>query len=276
MNASCSLTQSKTNIDLKQPTLSEGFGAILTVTSYNAAREAILLLGGTINITKFPRTTHLINLGASTLDDLVKEDWKGETGQIVIEEKIDGANMGFSLDFEKNIQVQNRSHYVNYTDHAQFKPLKAWLEKHAETLTRLLDLDHKFPERYVLYGEWVVAKHSIPYTSLPDYFMAFDFFDRLTKTFVSRELLERMLAGSGIQQVPLILSTDRITLNELLAFMKRKSSFYDGLIEGVYVRFEDEERKITKDRGKVVRSDFIAGDKHWGKLELKLNGILHV
>lgn len=32
--------------------------------------------------------------------------------------------MGFSLDYEGNILVQNRSHYVNYTSHSQFKPLK--------------------------------------------------------------------------------------------------------------------------------------------------------
>lgn len=232
--------------------MSEGFSAILTVSSHNAAREAILKLGGVVSVTKFPRTTHLINLGAMTSDDIVKDDWMDDLkGQIIIEEKIDGANMGFSLDYDRNLQVQNRSHYINYSSHAQFKPLKIWLERNRETIVNLLDLDSMFPERYILYGEWVAAKHSIPYTTLPDYFMAFDFFDRKTKTFTSREYLARMLEGTGISQVPLIRSTDVISRAELLAYMERKSKYYDGPIEGVYVRFENEKRAVTLDRGYV-------------------------
>jgi len=52
--------------------------------------------------------------------------------------------------------------------------------------------------------------------------MAFDFFDRKAKTFVSREYLERMLEGTGISQVPLIESTERISRVGLLAFMKKQ------------------------------------------------------
>lgn len=68
---------------MEKPTLSEGFGAILTVASHNASKEAILKLGGVVGITKFPRTTHLINLGAMTADDIVKDDWKDDLeGQV--------------------------------------------------------------------------------------------------------------------------------------------------------------------------------------------------
>jgi len=94
---------------MKTPTLSEGFGAIMTISSYNAAKEAVMKLGGTVFITKFPRTSHLINLGASTDDDIVQDDWKNNLkGNLVIEEKIDGANMGFSLDYDGKLLVQNR------------------------------------------------------------------------------------------------------------------------------------------------------------------------
>jgi len=94
---------------MKTPMLSEGFGAIFTISSQNAAREAVFKLGGDIQITKFPRTSHLINLGASTADDIVQDDWTDNlSGQLVIEEKIDGANMGFSLDYDGKLLVQNR------------------------------------------------------------------------------------------------------------------------------------------------------------------------
>jgi atypical dual specificity phosphatase len=138
---------------------------------------------------------------------------------------------------------------------------------------RLLDLDAMFPERFILYGEWVVAKHSIPYSSLPDYFLAFDFYDRKTKTFTSREYLSRILKGTGLSQVPLIKSTDIISREEILAYMKKQSLYYDGLIEGVYVRFEDEKRTVTLDRGKIVRPDFLSGNEHWTKVETQLNGL---
>ena len=253
---------------MKPPSLSEGFGAILTISSRNAAKEAILKLGGVVQVTKFPRTAHLVNLGASTEDDLVQDDWNDNLkGNMVIEEKIDGANMGFSLGYDGELLVQNRvsnqavappcsacifavlanppekkSHYVNHTSHAQFKPLAAWLARHSATLRSLLALDPKFPERYVLYGEWVVAKHSIPYASLPDVFLAFDFYDRQAKTFVSREYLERMLSGTGISQVPLVRKTEEISREALVALVEGKSAFYEGRVEGVYVRFENEQR----------------------------------
>ena len=94
----------------------------------------------------------------------------------------------------------------------------------------------------MLYGEWVVAKHSIPYASLPDVFLAFDFYDRQAKTFVSREYLERMLSGTGISQVPLVRKTEEISREALVALVEGKSAFYEGRVEGVYVRFENEQR----------------------------------
>jgi atypical dual specificity phosphatase len=103
--------------------------------------------------------------------------------------------------------------------------------------------------------------------------MAFDFFDRKDKTFVSREYLARMLEGTGISQVPLIELRGMISRSELLGYMKRQSAYYGGPIEGVYVRFENEKRSITEERGKIVRSDFIAGNEHWSKGETQMNAL---
>lgn len=182
--------------------------------------------------------------------------------------------MGFSLDWDGNIVVQNRSHYVQPTDHAQFKPLSGWLERHSAALQGLLNRDPQYPERYILYGEWVVAQHSIPYTHLPDRFLAFDLYDRVEKSFVSRKVLSGALCGTGIRQVPLVCEATSLSREQLLAFMDRRSEFYDGRIEGVYVRMESADGTKAVDRGKVVRGDFLAGNKHWSKENLRLNGIL--
>lgn len=259
---------------MSKPSRDEGFAAVVTVPSFPAARDAVHALGGTPPLRKFPRTPHLIDLGAATGDDLVAPSFRSSTPFVVVEEKVDGANFGISLDCNETLVVQNRSHTVNSLSHAQFRPLDAWLRTHGPALRALLLRDAQFPERYILYGEWLVATHSIAYLTLPDIFLAFDFYDRVTDTFASRDALSRLLHNTGIHQVPLVWrSVQGVTRNELVAMASRKSAFYDGPVEGVYVRFEDPERMVTVDRGKVVRVDFIAGNEHWNKGGLRLNAI---
>jgi len=54
--------------------------------------------------------------------------------------------------------------------------------------------------------------------------------------------LERMLSGTGISQVPLILKTNEVSRETLVGLVETKSAFYEGRVEGVYIRFEDEKR----------------------------------
>lgn len=42
------------------------------------------------------------------------------------------------------------------------------------TLCQILE-----PNRHILFGEWLFAKHSKHYTSLPAYFIAFDIYDKV-------------------------------------------------------------------------------------------------
>ena len=259
---------------LTRPALREGFGAVLSVSSFAAACEAVYLLGGPTTIIKFPRTPHLIDLGATSSDDIVLGA-QHMTGNLVVEEKVDGANMGFSLDWNRQVVVQNRSHYVCSTDHAQFKLLSTWVDRHLETLCRILGRDEQYPERYILYGEWVAAGHSIRYSHLPDTFLAFDLYDRHHKSFISRKLLSSALRGTGIEQVPLVCETSSVSVKELTDMVQQQSRFYNGRVEGVYIRTENKEKTRTIGRGKVVRSDFLAGNEHWSKGPLVLNGIVN-
>lgn len=258
---------------MERPTLREGFAAVCIVRSFYAANDLIKRLAP-IGILKFLRTGHLINLGAATDDDfLVTFNQTNHTPNVVITEKVDGANMGFSLSADKELLVQNRSHYINSTTHAQFRPLYQWIETHREGLYHVLDRDETFPERYILYGEWLVARHSIPYTRLPDRFLAFDLYDRLTKTFADRDTLEQLLAETNILLVPIIYRGPRPTEDTLKQMVRRQSQFYDGPVEGIYVKVEENGQVV--DRGKIVRNDFIAGiTEHWDKAPVRKNGIL--
>jgi atypical dual specificity phosphatase len=224
-----------------------------------------------LGLLKFPRTRHLLNLGSATRDDLLipPDDVKRIflNREVLVEEKIDGANMGLSI-VDCKIVAQNRSHYVSADYHVQFKHLDKWIHQHSPVLWEILESD-----RFILYGEWCYAKHSIPYSELSDWFTAFDLFDRLENKFWSRSRLEARLEGTGIALIPLICRRSFKNTEELRKLVQTKSRYYDGPVEGVVVRVCDSDDMFIEDRGKIVRSDFLSGDVHWMKYDCNPNGL---
>ena len=121
---------------------------------------------------------------------------------VCIEEKVDGANLGITVDDDLKLVVQNRSHFVNSKTHPQFSTLDAWVEEHSAALYELLE-----SRNLVLFGEWLYAKHSIRYTHLPGYFMAFDLYDKTVGKFFSWRERNRQLEGACIPVVRQISET---------------------------------------------------------------------
>ena len=88
---------------------------------------------------------------------------------MIIEEKIDGSNLGISIDKDFKITYQNRSHYVCADEQTQWKGLDRWREANRGIWDVL-------NEDIILFGEWMAYKHSIHYTKLPGNFILFSFF----------------------------------------------------------------------------------------------------
>lgn len=231
----------------------------------------------TILLHKFPRTRHLLNLGAATRDDLILSEKDaaqfldttgGKNLKIVVEEKVDGANLGISVDpVTFQMRVQNRGHFVNSATHKQFCQLDKWLAEHQPALWQLLG-----ETGYVLYGEWLYAKHSIHYTALPDVFLAFDLYDPASKQFFSRRRLVHTLDGTGIHLVREMqrttTTTTTITLRDLAT--TSLSAYNNGPVEGIYVRKENADWLI--DRAKIVRAGFTNSIvDHWTRVTLIKN-----
>ena len=114
----------------------------------------------------FPRTAHLFDTGGSavTSDDWVLSDMSSffrdvrDEAHVVVEEKIDGANLGLSLSSDLQILTQNRCHYVSDADHSQFGTLSCWIQKHQQALVKILSSPANFKERaasqgLILYGK---------------------------------------------------------------------------------------------------------------------------
>lgn len=77
--------------------------------------------GSSCLATKFPRTRHMLDLGGVSRDDLLMDAREvdaflaaaRDAGGLVAEEKIDGANLGISMDpTTYQLRFQNRSHLV--------------------------------------------------------------------------------------------------------------------------------------------------------------------
>ena len=54
------------------------------------------------------------------------------------------------------------------------------------------------------------------------------------------------------------------------------SCFYDGPVEGVYIRLCDEDLGFTTKRAKIVRNDFLSGNEHWSKNQYTMNIVVSI
>lgn len=216
---------------------------------------------------RFPHTPHLAWLGPGTpRDDKVlapPEAAELIAGEVVVEEKVDGANLGFSVDDDGTLRAQNRGSYLDLdAPQGQWRPLRRWLATRHDALIEAL-----FPD-LVLFGEWCYAVHSVRYARLPDWFLAFDVYDRSSGSFWSVERKNRLAADLGLAVVP-ELGRGRYDLEGLKRLMGR-SRLSDGPAEGLYVRKEADGRLVA--RAKIVRAEFVqAIEEHWSKRSLEEN-----
>jgi hypothetical protein len=240
-------------------------------------------------IAKYPRTPHLegsrLQPGDHDLEAVPLDVLRGRF--VVVEEKLDGANAGISLDADGRIRLQSRGHYLTGGPRERhFAPLKRWAATHAAALSELL------AGGLLIYGEWLYAKHTIFYDQLPHWFMEFDIRDA-DATFWSTARRAAHLARAGIvTSVPVIWQgvVDRpSTLPALVARALYKSPRWrerlhevavgDGLdpdrvaretdpedaAEGLYLKVEDAGRVV--ERYKWIRPSFLTAvvdaDSHW-------------
>jgi atypical dual specificity phosphatase len=66
----------------------------------------------------------------------------------------------------------------------------------------------------------------------------------------------------------------KFTVEQLVKIAtSHKSQYYDGIIEGIVCRVSDDNDQYLAKKGKIVRSDFIAGDQFWAKSKYVVNQI---
>lgn len=220
---------------------------------------------------RFPHTAHIAWLGeGSPRDDKVLSPEETDallSGEVVVEEKLDGANLGLSLAPDGSLRAQNRGQYLDEPHGGQFARLPAWLAQHESGLRTVLQ------PSLILFGEWCAARHSLDYGTLPDWFLLFDVYDRSAERFWSSARRNTLATDAGLVTVPRVLAgnTSLASLKQLVK--DTPSRFRAGQpLEGVVVRRESAD--WCEARGKLVRPDFTqAIDTHWRKRAIEWNRV---
>ncbi len=221
---------------------------------------------------RFPHTPHLAWLGEGTpRDDKVFSTHETAAlldSDVVVEEKLDGANVGLSLDPAGGLRAQNRGQYLAEPHAGQFARLPAWLAQHEAGLLSVLG------PSLILFGEWCAARHSLDYAALPDWFLLFDVYDRAAGHFWSTARRDELADRGGLMAVP-TLFRGKATVASLKQLVNGAASRYrEGALEGLVIRRES--AGWCEARAKLVRPDFTqAIDSHWRKRAIEWNRVDH-
>jgi ATP-dependent RNA circularization protein (DNA/RNA ligase family) len=223
---------------------------------------------------RFPHTPHIAWLGQGEPrdDKVLATDQAARLlqGEVVVEEKLDGANLGFSLSPEGALRAQNRGQYLHPPYSGQFARLPDWLALHGVGIHATLV--EKQQAGQMIFGEWCAARHSLDYDHLPDWFLLFDVYERVNAQFWSTPRRNALATSLGLATVPQ-LYRGRCTLPNLNAMLANEPSRYRrGPLEGIIIRQESAD--VCEQRAKLVRADFTqAITDHWRNRRIAWNRV---
>lgn len=221
---------------------------------------------------RFPHTPHIAWLaGGAPRDDKVLSPTEAVellNADVVVEEKLDGANLGFSMSPDGELRAQNRGQYLLAPYAGQFARLPEWLLLHGDRLRLVLAVQAS--AGLMLFGEWCAARHSLGYDRLPDWFLLFDVYDLSRGRFWSTPRRNALADTLGLATVPRLLE-GRCTLSQLKdALNDQQSQFRQGVMEGIVIRRETDE--WCEARAKLVRPDFTQNiGEHWSRRRIEWN-----
>lgn len=248
---------------------------------------------------KYVRTPHLegsrLQPGDENLSQIPFSAIAGR--HLAIEEKCDGANTAVSFGRDGGLLLQSRGHYLaGGWRERHYDLLKQWATVHRDALYAALG------SRYIMYGEWMYAKHTVYYDRLPHYFLEFDVLDREAGRFLDTPARRAMLRDLPVASVPVLAEGEFRNKDELLRLLGpsryisgehmehlRQASAKLGLdaerqvretdplptMEGLYIKVEED--GAVADRMKFVRPTFYqavqSSESHWQDRPIIPNGL---
>jgi hypothetical protein len=226
---------------------------------------------------KLPRTQHIegsrLPKGKPDPEAVQFPELNGKL--LVIEEKVDGTGVCIFFDDNANPQIWHRG---SMAIGKEYRQLHDWVIRHQDRLFTLLE------NRYLLFGEWMLNKHTIFYDQLPHYFLESDIYDQRGMIWLSTEGRKAVTTGHHdyIKSVPVIATITPTELSQITSLVGKsqyqsenwnsllwhKCEMMDqdfdkvlqqtdqsGLMEGLYIKHESD--RHVMDRYKYVRYEFV-------------------
>jgi hypothetical protein len=225
---------------------------------------------------KLPRTLHIegsrLKQGQTDPEAIQFSKLAGEF--LYVEEKLDGTGVSIFFDEEFIPQVWHRG---SPATGKEFRQLHEWVAAHQDQLFDLLE------DKYILFGEWMLHKHTIFYDRLPSYFLESDIYDRKSGLWLSTFARDSLLSSQNyINSVPVIAALKPTRLSQLTDMIRQplyqsddwrenlwhrcemmnldlekilKQTDPSDLSEGLYIKHEDQDQVIG--RYKYVRYEFV-------------------
>ncbi len=212
-----------------------------------------------MKLPEFPRSRHLPYKANASADDIIAIESDAEVvfeSSVSVEEKVDGASIGITI-HEDHFLVRNRNHIMNKgfvkntPAKKQFTSVWNWTVDNRSKFDKIMEQG-----QYSVYGEWMVGRHGMAYTRLPDWFVAYDVYDQERQHFLGYDVARPLLIECGFCVPPEIYVAGNRLANsgEFHVLMTECfSEWADGKVEGIYIRVGAE---IITHRFKMVRSDF--------------------
>lgn len=212
----------------------------------------------------YPRTTLLPYKPNGTKDDLVASESEAavifETHHLFVEEKLDGASVGFSVLDDSGRRparhpvIRSRDRILSKgSTKGEFAPIWTWFYKSRDRFEAAIG-----DEPYSIYGEWMLLQHGIFYDSLPDWFIAYDIYNYRNGKFLAPELAREILEAAGFS-VPVLRFSGHLQggYSDLEEMAYLSAAWANEQAEGIYLKISNP--MIITHRFKMVRPDFRRG-----------------
>jgi hypothetical protein len=240
-----------------------------------------------LNLPHYPRTLHIGDSGGGGSKHAASfEQVAGK--HLIVEEKVDGSHCGLFFDEDAELILFSRKTVLESPPtRKDFVPLYQMAMHHLDGLWDVLE------QRYVLYGEWALATHSIFYDALPAFFLEDDIYDRERDAFLSTKVRHALVATlplafrTSVDVLAAGAFNELDSIRELIGPSHYKTPDWrhhlcketlanlddTDLGEGLYIKHEED--GIVQGRYKWVRPEFIqrivASGSHWRNLPLLKN-----
>ncbi len=118
-------------------------------------------------------------------------------GTVYVEEKLDGSQFSIVLR-NGDVEVYSRGrNIVRGFEPTVYRGIWSWVYSRYSELVNV-------PEYYVLYGEWLRVRHTVPYDMLPDWAVIFDVLDLRSNRFLDYSLKKKVVDDLGLTSPPLV------------------------------------------------------------------------